>query len=275
MICHYSELFLLFVVVKNTIYKFKQFERFVYNYKLIPLNCDLNTDSLFLIKNLIFFKMKILTFCFGLLFLLSCDTSKKIISKPIIFDDVRTQLTLEYLANHYGLHQEKPTITPKMIVLHWTAIPTLEKTFEAFNSPTLSNSRPDIKSVSALNVSSQFVVDQDGTIYSLMPETTMARHVIGLNHCAIGVENVGGTKDKPLTKAQIKANIWLVKYLAKKYDIEYLIGHYEYTNFEGTNLWLEKDAGYRTEKTDPGEDFLNAVKEGTKELHLKYAPKKQ
>lgn len=218
--------------------------------------------------------MKFVTYFLGFLFLFSCDTSKKIISKPIIFDDVRTQLTLEYLANHYGLDQENPTITPKMIVLHWTAIPTLEKTFEAFNNPTLSNSRPDIKSVSALNVSSQFVVDQDGTIYSLMPETTMARHVIGLNHCAIGVENVGGTKDTPLTKQQIDANIWLVKYLAKKYDIDYLIGHYEYTNFEGTNLWLEKDAGYRTEKTDPGEDFLNAVKEGTKVLNLKSAPKK-
>ena len=218
--------------------------------------------------------MKFLTWFLSVLFLFSCNTSKKIISKPIIFDNARTELTLEYLDNHYGLHQEKPSITPKMIVLHWTAIPTLEKTFEAFNNPTLSNSRPDIKSVSALNVSSQFVVDQDGTIYSLMPETTMARHVIGLNHCAIGVENVGGTKDKPLTKKQINANIWLVKYLTKKYDIDYLIGHYEYTNFEGTDLWLEKDAGYRTKKTDPGEDFLNAVKEGTKILHLKSAPKK-
>lgn len=218
--------------------------------------------------------MKYLTLCLSLLLLLSCSATKKIVSKPVIFDDTRTQLTLDYLKDRYGLQQNTPTITPKMIVLHWTAIPTLEKTFEAFNSPTLPDWRPDIKSVSGLNVSSQFVVDQDGTIYSLMPETTMARHVIGLNHCAIGVENVGGTKDTPLTKAQIKANIWLVKYLAKKYDIEYLIGHYEYTNFEGTDLWLEKDAGYRTEKTDPGEAFLNAVKEGTKELHLKYAPKK-
>ena len=216
--------------------------------------------------------------CFAISFILllhfSCNESKKIISKPIIFNEERKQLTLDYLADRYGLKQESPTIIPKMIVLHWTAIPTFEKTFEAFNAPTLPNWRPDIKYVSRLNVSSQFVVDQDGTIYQLMPETIMARHVIGLNHCAIGIENVGGTKDTPLTKKQIEANIWLVKYLAKKYDIEYLIGHYQYTNFEGSNLWLEKDTGYRTKKTDPGEDFLNAVKEGTKELHLKYAPKK-
>lgn len=218
--------------------------------------------------------MKYFTLCLSFLLLFSCGTSKKIVSKPIIFDNERTQLTLDYLADRYGLKQDTPTITPKMIVLHWTAIPTFEKTFEAFNKSTLPNWRPDLKSVSGLNVSSQFVVDQDGTIYSLMPETTMARHVIGLNYCAIGVENVGGTKDVPLTKKQIEANIWLVKHLAKKYDIEYLIGHYEYTNFEGTELWLEKDPNYRTEKTDPGEDFLNAVKEGTKQLHLKYAPKK-
>ncbi|WP_142784638.1 peptidoglycan recognition protein family protein [Changchengzhania lutea] len=183
-------------------------------------------------------------------------------------------ITLDYLADRYGLEQESPTIIPKIIVLHWTAITTFEKTFKAFNKPALPNWRPDIKSVSGLNVSSQFVVDRDGTIYSLMPETIMARHVIGLNYCAIGVENVGGTKETPLTKKQVNANIWLVKYLAKKYDIAYLIGHYEYTNFEGHELWLEKDAGYRTEKTDPGEDFLNAVKEGTKQLHLKSAPKK-
>jgi N-acetylmuramoyl-L-alanine amidase len=107
-----------------------------------------------------------------------------------------------------------------------------------------------------------------------MDETTMARHVIGLNHCAIGVENVGGTAQTPLTKAQIKANIRLVKYLAKKYDIDYLIGHYEYTNFIGHELWLEKDDVYRTKKTDPGADFLNAVKEGTKKLKFKPTPPK-
>lgn len=218
--------------------------------------------------------MKYFTLCLSLFLLFSCGTSKKIVSRPIIFDNERKQLTLEYLKAHYGLEQDSPTITPKMIVLHWTAIPTFEKTFKAFNNPTLANGRPDIKLASRLNVSSQFVVDQDGTIYSLMPETYMARHVIGLNYCAIGVENVGGTKETPLTEAQVKANIWLVKYLAKKYGIEYLIGHYEYTDFEGHELWLEKDSGYRTKKTDPGKQFLNAVKEGTKELNLKPAPKK-
>ena len=206
--------------------------------------------------------------------LVSCKTKRKIVDKPIIFNEQRAQLTKEYLEQRYQLTQEKPTIEPKMIVLHWTAIPTLERSFNAFVSPTLPNWRPDIKTVSGLNVSAHFLVDQNGTIYRLMPETIMARHVIGLNHCAIGVENVGGTEGKPLTKRQLKANIWLVNYLASKYNIEYVIGHHEYTLFEGHPLWLEVDDGYRTEKTDPGPDFMDKVREATKTFNFKPIPTK-
>ncbi len=216
--------------------------------------------------------MKYIAIFISFLLLLSCSGSKKIVDKPITFNEERNQLTLDYLLDRYGLEQEAPTIIPKMIVLHWTAIPTLQKSIDAFKNVNLPDWRPDIKNVSGLNVSAQFLVDRDGTIYRLMPETTMARHVIGLNHCAIGVENVGGTEDTPLTQDQTNANIWLVKYLSNKYDIEYLIGHFEYTNFEGHKLWLEKDAGYRTQKTDPGNDFLNAVKKATEHLNFKPTP---
>ena len=217
--------------------------------------------------------MKYTLFCISILLFCACGSTKKIVDKPIIFDEERIQLTKDYLSIRYGLEQDNPTIVPKIIVLHWTEIPTMQKTFEAFYKSELPG-RPNLATASSLNVSSQFLVDLDGTIYRLMPETTMARHTIGLNHAAIGVENVGGTEDVPLTKAQVKSNIWLVKYLTKKYPIEYLIGHYEYTNFEGHELWLEKDEGYRTEKDDPGEDFMNAVRKGTEKLHLKSAPEK-
>ncbi|MEM9076272.1 MAG: peptidoglycan recognition family protein [Bacteroidota bacterium] len=209
-----------------------------------------------------------------IVFLNSCTTKKQIVDKPIIFNEQRVKLTKEYLEQRYQLKQETPTIEPKMIVLHWTAIPTLERSFNAFVSPTLPNWRPDIKTVSGLNVSAHFLVDQNGTIYRLMPETTMARHVIGLNHCAIGVENVGGTEGKPLTKRQLKANIWLVNYLASKYSIDYVIGHHEYKLFEGHPLWLEVDDGYRTEKTDPGPDFMDKVREATKDFNFKPVPTK-
>ncbi len=218
--------------------------------------------------------MKRLFLTLFVLIFLSCSASKEIVDKPIVFDAERSELTRTYLLERYGLDQESPAILPKMIVLHWTVIPSLEEAFDAFNAPTLPNRRPDIKDVSGLNVSSQFMVDRDGTIYSLMPETNMARHVIGLNHCAIGIENVGGTEELPLTKAQLKANIWLVEYLFDKYPIEYLIGHYEYTNFVDHPLWLEKDDSYRTVKTDPGKDFMEKVRKATKNLNFKPIPKK-
>lgn len=204
------------------------------------------------------------------------DTTQKpnIVDRPITFEDTRKQLTLDYLYERYGLEQDKPDIEPRMIVLHWTVIPTLEASFNAFDPSTLPNWRPDIKTVSGLNVSAQFLVDRDGTIYRLLPETTMARHVIGLNHCAIGIENVGGTDDFPLTEEQVNSNILLVNYLAEKYNIEYLIGHYEYTNFEGHPLWLEKDEAYRTQKTDPGEDFMQKVRQATKRFNFEPVPEK-
>ena len=176
------------------------------------------------------------------------------------------------MEDRYGLEKEEPVIEPKMVVLHWTAIPTLERSFGAFNNPKLPGSRTAIAGAGDLNVSTHFLVDRDGTIYRLMPETTMGRHVIGLNHAAIGVENVGGTAETPLTEAQLEANIWLVRYLKSKYDIEYVVGHHEYTNFEDHELWLEKDPGYRTQKSDPGADFMEQVRAATADLNFKPVP---
>ena len=203
--------------------------------------------------------------------LASCE-SIKIIDKPIIFDEERKQLTLAYLEDHYGLIQDEPTIVPKMVVVHWTVIPTMEKTYEAFEKAKLPNWRPEIANASALNVSSHFLVDTDGKIYRLMPENFMARHVIGLNHCAIGIENVGPGENNELTPAQLKANISLLRYLKSEYNIEYLIGHLEYQLFEDHPLWLEKDDGYRTTKTDPGEKFMRELRESTKDLKFSELP---
>jgi N-acetyl-anhydromuramyl-L-alanine amidase AmpD len=216
--------------------------------------------------------MRFILSIFAALLFFSCK-SIDITDKPIRFDQERIDLTLQYLDEHYDLKQLSPLIKPKMVVIHWTAIPTLDKSFEAFEDSKLPDWRPEIVSAGALNVSSQFLVDQDGTIYRLMPEDYMARHVIGLNHCAIGVENVGDGEGKPLTKAQLKSNIKLITYLKEKYPtIDYVIGHYEYTLFENHPLWLEKDSSYRTEKTDPGEDFINNIRNATKKYNWQPIP---
>ena len=203
-------------------------------------------------------------------FLIFNGLAQKIIDRPIIYDSTRNSLSLQYLKERHGLEQTEPILTPKMIVSHWTAIPTLEGSFNAFNPVMLPSFRKELKGVSPLNVSIHFLVDRDGTIYRLMPENLMARHVIGLNWCALGIENVGDGNKFPLTEAQLKANIWLVKYLKKNYaSIEYLIGHHEYTSFQNTPLWKESNPNYRTRKDDPGIDFMTKLRKGVKKLDLK------
>jgi len=200
------------------------------------------------------------------------ETQLKIVDKPIDFGLERVALTKAYIKSHYGKDVDTITITPRVIVLHYTAIGSLEDSFRALKPQTLRG-RKDIAKASALNVSAHYLVDRDGTIYRLMPDNHMARHVIGLNYSAIGVENVAKNAED-LTPAQLKANIALVKYLKRKYPtIRYLIGHHEYRKMEKTPLWLEKDRGYRTKKYDPGAKFMREVRSGVRWLGLKEPPK--
>ena len=194
-----------------------------------------------------------------------------IIDKPINYDSTRIKLSLEYLKTRHGLIQDQPIIEPKIIVLHYTDGGTLESNYNYFNNVEIENSRALIKSQSTLNVSAQFLVDRDGKIYRLMKENLFARHTIGLNYCAIGVENVGSQKN-PLTKEQIIANINLVKYLCDKYKIKYLIGHSEYQSFRNSDLWKETNPNYITQKSDPGENFMKEVRNGLQNYNLKSKP---
>jgi len=205
----------------------------------------------------------------------SCAKGEKvtIVDKPISFSEQRIEATKAYIAQHYGLRVDNIEIQPKIIVIHWTAIDSFDRSWELFNREVLSPDRKELAAAGQVNVAIQFLVDRDGTIHRLMPETWMARHVIGLNYSAIGVENVGGANGVDnLTDQQLEADVRLVRYLKKKYPgIEYLIGHYEYRAFEGHPLWLEKDPNYRTEKSDPGERFMSALRQRVADLGLKSA----
>ena len=195
----------------------------------------------------------------------------QIIDKPIDFGTERINMTKEYIKTHYGFEVENIEIEPKIIVLHWTADMSFKKSFERLKPQKLFSDRKDIVKASALNVSAHFLVKRDGTIYRLMPENWMARHVIGLNYSTIGVENVGGSGNKKddLTPAQVESNIALVRYLANKYpSISTMIGHHEYREMEDSEFWLEKDKGYRTEKSDPGDAFMRKIRNAVFDLNL-------
>lgn len=203
--------------------------------------------------------------------LAGCASLPGIHDRPIPFSNERQEATLDYIAKHYDKQPTDISIEPRIIVLHWTAIPDLAGSFDAFESEQLPDSRADLANAGQVNVSIQFLVDRDGATYRLMPETWMARHTIGLNYSSIGVENVGGADSVDnMTDAQIEANVRLVRYLVKKYSsIEYLIGHSEYREFEGHPLWLELDDTYRTDKVDPGDRFMTAVRKAVAPLGLK------
>jgi len=191
-----------------------------------------------------------------------------IVDWPIPFGRERRQLTLDYIRNHYDPSAERLGIRPLVIVLHWSETPTLAALHATFEPDTIAAERPEILRAGRVNVSSHFGVDRDGTIYRFLPPTVMARHVIGLNRSAIGVENVGGSA-LPLTDAQERADADLVRWLAGRYPtIRYLIGHFESAAFRGTALWEELDPGYLTEKEDPGPEFMARVRARVADLHL-------
>jgi N-acetyl-anhydromuramyl-L-alanine amidase AmpD len=211
-------------------------------------------------KIILFFLLLINVHAYGF----SCYDERPIKQKPIQFDNRRIELTRAYQRSHYGIRSKSIEIEPRMIVLHWTCIPKLNTVLRVFNPPEFpANSPRRAELPDDLNVSSHFVVDRDGSIYQLMPETWMARHVIGLNHYAIGIENVGGVDGQDdLTQAQAEANAFLVCHLMKKYSkINQIIGHNEYLKYKASKLWLEKDPDYFKVKTDPGPNFVNKVKQ--------------
>lgn len=216
-------------------------------------------------------------FCFIIHFIccITANATPIILQKPILFNEQRIALTQDYQRIHYGINKQSITIVPQMIVLHWTAYP-FNESFNLMYPPTLTKERTDIQSSGLLNVSAHFLVGRDGTIYQLMPSHWMARHVIGLNNIAIGIENVGGINGRAdLTEAQVAADVALIRYLVKQHpSIHYLIGHFEYGQFRNSPLWEEKDPHYFTEKNDPGPEFMKKVRLQVKDLSLLGPPKR-
>ena len=197
-----------------------------------------------------------------------------VIDRPISFSAKRQEATRRYVFQHAGVRLRGVELDPRMVVIHWTGTASLQAAWDTFDAETLPPSRSDIASGGDLNVSAHFLVDRDGTIYRLMPENWVARHVIGLNLAAVGIENVGGALDEDdLTEAQLRADEALVRSLkARRPRIAFLIGHHESLRFQGQELWKEKDPLYRTRKLDPGPRFMARLRASVRDLGLQGAP---
>ena len=191
-----------------------------------------------------------------------------IVDAPIRWTPEREQLTLAYRRQHSDADAHDVTIEPRVIVLHYTGGGSAAATRKYFDNVRIERGRAQLARAGAVNVSSHFLVDRDGTIYRLQPETRFARHCIGLNHVAIGVENVGDGARWPLTDAQVAANAALVRHLASRFPITHLLGHHEVMSFREHPYYVERDPRYRNQKPDPGAPFMQRVRALVEDLAL-------
>ena len=168
----------------------------------------------------------------------------------------------EYAKQHYGLNHAN-LINPQIVVIHYTAMPTVKSSLNAFKPSKMPAYRDQLTPFGAVNVGVHFVVSPKGEIYTLLPTSLMGRHVIGYNYTAIGIENVASTGDG-LTDEQVKANAMIIDELMFKHpSIKYLIGHMEYMNrkYPHFKLYKAKDKTYKPRiKIDPGFKFMKRLR---------------
>ncbi len=210
-------------------------------------------------------RLFILTFILSAIYLCPVVSAEvHIIDMPVEWNDQRETLTRAYSQLHDGM--DITQIVPQAVIVHWTDANTWESTYNYFHSPAREDG--------TLNVSSQFLVDRDGTIYRLMPETALARHAIGYNWCAIGIENVGGVNNaEDLTPEQLHANVELIRYLHHKYSgIQYVFGHYQQVTARTTGLYIEHVKGYHSIKSDPGPTFMMQLRSNLAHDGLTFFP---
>ena len=191
---------------------------------------------------------------------------------PLAWSAAREKDTLAYRRAHSDPDAADLTITPHVIVLHYTDGGSAKATRAYFDQPEIEPARAELRHAGKVNVSAHFVVDRDGTIYRLQPPTRFARHCIGLNHVAIGIENVGDGKRWPLTDAQVAADAALIRDLASQYPITHLLAHSEVEGFRDHAYYLERDPAYRNSKPDPGAQFMARVRAAVCDLGLAGPP---
>ncbi len=149
-----------------------------------------------------------------------------ILWNPIPFGAIRKAQMTAYTRRHYGSFL-KPTwrlADPHVIVIHYT-----ESSYSsAYN--TFATDVPDSELHELPATSAHFVIDSGGAIHQLVSLGTMARHTVGLNWTAIGVEHVGYSDGQVLgNRAEIGASLRLVHWLRCRFHIAVrnVIGHAE------------------------------------------------
>lgn len=182
-----------------------------------------------------------------------------------------------YNLRHYRINTSKLR-KPRVIIVHATFVATLAESLAYFRPNLLNKMRMEISNGGSVNIGTHFIVDRRGRIYTVIPLEYCARHAVGLNYTAIGIENVA-LKNKDLTKAQLNSNNLLIAYLKSLYpDLPYLIGHHEYNDKKMPHYPLIKtiDKQYQPwDKIDPGNDFMRKLRFQLKQDKVYFMQKKK
>jgi N-acetylmuramoyl-L-alanine amidase len=157
-----------------------------------------------------------------------------IVKRYIPYGAKREAETARYNQRHYG--QDTFVLTnPKVVVLHFTAGSNWLSAWNTFANDTKYASTPGLWEYPG--VSAHFIVTKGGTIIQCVPLRLRARHAIGMNWTAIGIEIVqevpsgmtGHWADQQIlhrTK-QVAAVVKLVRYLQGRFQIKTknVVGH--------------------------------------------------
>jgi N-acetylmuramoyl-L-alanine amidase len=107
------------------------------------------------------------------------------VQKSIPFDAKRRAEIAEYAQRHYRMNTWR-LINPRVIVEHYTVTTTFSSAYNTFSADV-----PDSELHELPGVCSHFIIDKDGTIYQLVPLTTMCRHTVGSTTPRSGSNTLG------------------------------------------------------------------------------------
>ena len=129
-----------------------------------------------------------------------------------------------YSKRHYGEYSYELD-QPRQIVIHYAVAGSIDSIYNTF-AP--NHADPEFGELP--NVCSQFAVGARGELVKFVRATVRCRHVVGLNHVAIGIEHVGFSDGDVLgNKRQLKASLRLTRFLRCRFGISVknVIGHNE------------------------------------------------
>jgi N-acetylmuramoyl-L-alanine amidase len=148
----------------------------------------------------------------------------RIVKRLIPYPRSRKADMAAYSKRHYGARKWKLT-DPKLIVIHYAAAGSISSIYNTF-----APNRPDVEFHELPGVCSHYAVSARGIAFKFVPPSIRCRHVVGLNHVAIGIEHVGFSDADILgRKAQLRGSLRLTQWLRCRFGIpvKRVIGHNE------------------------------------------------